>query len=327
MWSRICVVVLSATLFASCTSSTDSSSSIHLTKTWTAEKGPLIGSIGSIAVGKNGGVFAVDTKNYAVLKYDSTGTFVTQAGRKGGGPGEFAEEISDIEVFEDTVYVIDKTNRRLNLFTTDLEFVRQVPFPRKAPDIKQIAFDDRGQLYGAGTGTGSDDWLLHGVLQADSSRFIELKHVHGDRVYDQFKVTTSRSNEFLAVSYAFKDTLELLRFPDTPIGDFPIIRDYSHESPPPVAKGVAALKSRPLPDADDFITWDMSSDKRGYIWVLAGNYAKPSRQVLYIYNTEGKRISKTTAPSKIYEFTIQRRSFYAVTKNSTEIAKYEVRYP
>lgn len=327
MWSRVCAAILSVTLFASCTSSTDSSSSIHLKKTWTVEKGPLIGSIGSIAVGENGGVFAVDTENYAVLKYDSTGTFATQVGRKGGGPGEFGEKMPGIEVFGDTVYVIDKSNRRLNLFTTDLEYVRQVSFPRKAPDIKQIAFDARGHLYGAGTGTGSDDWLLHGILQGDSSRFIELKHVHGDVVYDQFKITTSRPNDLLAVSYALKDTLELLRFPDKPIDEFSIIRDYSHEPPPPVAKGVATLKSRPLPDADDFITWDMSSDEQGNVWILAGNYAKPTRQVLYVYNTEGERISKTKAPSKIYEFTIGEGALYAVTENSTELIKYEISYP
>lgn len=327
MWSRICVIILSVTFLASCTSSDDSSSSTRLTKTWTVEKGPLIGSIGSIAVGENGSVFAVDTENYTVLKYDSTGTFVTQTGRQGSGPGEFADEISDIEVFDKTVYVIDKTNRRLNLFTTDLEYVRQVPFPRKAPNIKQMAFDDSGQLYGGRTGTGSDDWLLHGVLQADSSRFIDLKHVHGDRMYDQFKITTSPTNSFLAVSYAFKDTIEVHSLSNKPVNDFPIIRDHSHERPPPVAKGVAPLKSRPLPDEDDFITWDMSSDERGYIWLLAGNYAKPSRQVLYVYNTKGSRIFKAISPSRIYDFTIRGKSLFATIKNSTDIAKYKIDYP
>jgi hypothetical protein len=311
---------------ASCTSSTDSSSSIQPSETWTAEEEPLVGSFGNIAVDEDGNVFACDTENHAILKYDSTGTFVTQTGREGAGPGEF-RDLNDLEVFGDTVYVVDKTNRRINLFTTNLKYIRQVGFPRKAPDLKQIAFDDQGNLYGAGTGMEEDDWLLHDVLQADSSRFIELKHVHGNVVYDQFKITTSRPNDLLAVSYALKDTLELLRFPDKPIDEFSIIRDYSHEPPPPVTKGVATLKSRPLPDADDFITWDMSSDERGNVWILAGNYAKPTRQVLYVYNTEGERISKTKAPSKIYEFTIREGALYAVTENSTELIKYKISYP
>ena len=319
------MATLSAILLVSCTSSTDSSSSIHLSKAWTAEEELLVGSFGNVTVDENGNVFACDTENHTILKYDSMGTFVTQTGREGAGPGEF-KALNDLEVFGDTVYVVDKTNRRINLFTTNLEYIRQVGFPRKAPDLKQIAFDDQGHLYGAGTGMEEDDWLLHGVLQEDSTRFVELSHVHGDMVYDQFKISTSRPHDLLAVSYAFKDTLELLRFPDKPLNDFPIIRDHSHEPPPPVAKDVAEVKARPMPDANDFVTWDMSSDERGYIWVLAGNYANPTKQVLYVYNSEGKRVAKTTSPSKIYGFTIRDKSLYATTDNSTNITKYNITY-
>jgi len=327
MWKRITLVTGLAILSISCLTSEDRSS-IQLSKSWTVEKEPLIGSIEDIAVSKSGSVFVVDEENYAILKYDSTGAFAKKTGRRGSGPGEFGSEMSNIAVLEDTFYVVDKSNRRFNLFTTDLEFLRQVRFPQKAPPIREIAFDDQGRLYGAGTGLKSDEWLLHEALRVDSSRFVELKHVHGDMVYDRFSISSSPSNGLLAVSYKLKDTVEVYTSPDTRVGTFPIIRDHSHEAPPPVVRAneLAKLKSRSMPDADDFITWDISVDQRGYIWVLAGTYAKPPKQVLYVYNTGGERISKTIAPSAINHFVIRGSSLYAATEDATQLIKYKISY-
>lgn len=324
MWKRIPIGVLLCSLLISCTPSTNESL-VQLSEKWTADSGPLIGEIASIAVGKDGNVFVGDRENHTVLKYDSTGAFITRTGREGAGPGEF-KDVSDVAVFGDTVYIADRENRRLCVFTTSVEYVRQVRFPRKGPSIKEIAVDNNGRLYGMGTRVGTDDWLLHGVLQPDSSRFVNLKHVHGDAVYDQFAIGTSRSNGFLAASYALKDTLEIVQFSADHTDPFPIIRDHSHEPPPPVLKDLAKLKTRPMPDANDFITWGVSADGRGYIWVLAGNYAKPRRQVFYIYNTDGERISKTTAPTAIREFVIREGYLYASTDNETQLRKFDVRY-
>jgi len=323
MWKRICVFLLLSVLTS--ISYSNGQPSIQLSKTWTAEKEPLIGDISGIAVNENGSVFVADDENYTILKYDSTGAFVTQAGRRGAGPGEFSR-VSDIAVFDDTVYVADRKNRRVSLFTTDLEYVRQIRYPQKAPAFTDIAFDDRGRLYGAGTGMKEGKWLLYDALRADSSRFIELAHVHGDIMYDKFKISTSRANDLLAIGYAFKDTLELFRSPQNRIGEFPIIRDHSHESSPPVAKDLSKLKSRPPPGTDDFITWHLSTSQKGHIWVLAGTYANPPRQVLYVYNTDGDRVSKTTAPSPISNFIIYGRALYAAVKEGTRLRKYEISY-
>jgi len=326
MRKRIVIAIGLAILSTSCSTQVDPSS-IQLSEEWTAEEEPLIGSIEDIAVSENGSVFVVDEENYAILKYDSTGSFKNQTGRRGSGPGEFGAEMRDIAIFKDTVYVVDKSNRRFNLFTTDLEYLRQVRFPQKAPPLREITVDNQGRLYGAGTGTKDDDWLLYDALRVDSSRFVELKHVHGDMVYDRFSISSSPSNGLLAISYTLKDTLEVYTSPDTHVGTFPIIRDHSHEAPPPVVRTneLAKLKSRSMPDADDFITWDLSFDQRGYIWILAGNYAKPPKQVLYVYNTEGDRISKTIAPSAIDQFIIRGSSLYAATEDATQLRKYKIR--
>lgn len=327
MWKRIIIGIGLTILSASCSTPEDQSS-IQLSEKWTAEEKPLIGSIEDIAVSENGSVFVVDGENYAILKYDSTGAFEKQTGRRGSGPGEFGSEMRDIAVLADTVYAVDKSNRRFNLFTTDLEYLRQVRFPQKAPPLREIAVDDQGRVYGAGTGTEEDNWLLYDALRPDSSRFIGLKHVHGDMVYDRFSISTSRSNDVLAVSYRLKDTLEIYESPDTRVGTFPIVRDHSHEPPPPVVRSdeLAKLKSRPLPDTDDFITWDLSADRRGFIWVLAGNYTTPPRQVLYVYNTDGERISKTVAPAEVDHFVIRGGSLYAATEDATQLTRYQISY-
>jgi hypothetical protein len=67
--------------------------------------------------------------------FDSTGTHLATAGRKGGGPGEFEQLGSVMALPGDTVAAYDWNLRRISLFDSDGRFVRSFTFefPAGAP--------------------------------------------------------------------------------------------------------------------------------------------------------------------------------------------------
>jgi hypothetical protein len=68
-----------------------------------------------------------------VLIFEPDGTLGATLGRQGEGPGEFSGVSSVVALAADSVVVWDPDRRRLSLFTTDGQFVRQVDLDDVAP--------------------------------------------------------------------------------------------------------------------------------------------------------------------------------------------------
>jgi tripartite motif-containing protein 71 len=70
-----------------------------------------------IAVDSSGNVYVVDTYNYRIQKFDSSGTFITKWGSWGTGDGQFIHPIGVAVDSSENVYVTDSFNNRIQVFS------------------------------------------------------------------------------------------------------------------------------------------------------------------------------------------------------------------
>ncbi len=96
-----------------------------LNKVWevdTAGKDMLV-RVGSIRIGKNGKVYALDYKLTKIFVFDKDGKFLHSIGKKGEGPGEYKNAYS-FELIDDTIIVPDMG--KFHYFKTTGEYINSI---------------------------------------------------------------------------------------------------------------------------------------------------------------------------------------------------------
>ena len=75
------------------------------------------GAITDVVVAPDEGFYVFDRQAMQLRRYDSTGTFVRNVGRRGAGPGEY-DRVNGVDVgIDGRVYVWDAGNTRVSMFT------------------------------------------------------------------------------------------------------------------------------------------------------------------------------------------------------------------
>jgi len=81
-----------------------------------------------VAFGADGVVYVSDGYgNARVVKYDAHGRYMLEWGSRGSGPGEFGLPHNLVVDAEGRVYVTDRDNQRVEVFTADGEFLAEWP--------------------------------------------------------------------------------------------------------------------------------------------------------------------------------------------------------
>ncbi len=77
-----------------------------------------------------GNIYVNDRDRQKIQKFDAQGQYLLTIGRKGRGPGEFANAWNPEFDKDGNLYVFDQSNRRISFFTTDGEYLKQISFPQ-----------------------------------------------------------------------------------------------------------------------------------------------------------------------------------------------------
>jgi tripartite motif-containing protein 71 len=104
----------------------------------------------------SGDVYATDTENFNVQKFDVNGNFITKWGSEGEGNGQFASlESLDVDS-SGNVYVADFGNNRIQKFTSEGTFITKWGSEGEGDgqfsEPEGIDVDDLGHVYVADTG-------------------------------------------------------------------------------------------------------------------------------------------------------------------------------
>ncbi len=98
----------------------------------------LVGRFGGSAVDNRGRVFIADSDQNVIHAFDSYGSYITQVGREGQGPGEFGN-ISTPRVDDNFLYAYDWSQRQINAFDLEsLQFSHVVRLMREDWNIEEL---------------------------------------------------------------------------------------------------------------------------------------------------------------------------------------------
>lgn len=112
--------------------------------------------VSTFVVDDEGAVFALDFKDQKIKVFDKTGKYLRSIGKPGQGPGELGMA-SGIQLAADNTLVIeDATNRRLAVFKTTGEFVKNISTSDKMA-LVNVLLDGQGNVLGREMGIGEDN--------------------------------------------------------------------------------------------------------------------------------------------------------------------------
>jgi hypothetical protein len=80
----------------------------------------LFGTVAAAWVRSDGGIVVVDAGRPGIILYDSAGTYVSEGGRRGRGPGEMQTPLLAWEYRGDSIAIYDLELRRVSIFGPDL---------------------------------------------------------------------------------------------------------------------------------------------------------------------------------------------------------------
>ena len=103
-----------------------------------------------VAVDKDDNIYVYDMNNSSLLKFNKEGKLVKVVGRKGTRLGE-SIELGLIKIFNDTLYVCDSGNHRVQILNTELEYMDSFGCRSDGDgqfnEPNDIAQDGAGNLY------------------------------------------------------------------------------------------------------------------------------------------------------------------------------------
>jgi hypothetical protein len=106
--------------------------------------------IDSICLDNDDNLYIADSGWNKIFKFDSDGKFITSFGQEGQGPGEFLASPRgnglNITFGNDgNIYVVDKGNQRLSIFSKEGKYIKQFNFPRYLYDSATV--NSKGDIY------------------------------------------------------------------------------------------------------------------------------------------------------------------------------------
>lgn len=135
-----------------------------------------------IAADEHGRVFIADVQQLKIHVFSPGGSWLKSIGRQGGGPGEF-HQISEIKIVSDHLYVVDASQRRINVFSLDSlnpsHLISLIPQNQNRFEELSSRFPDHYLIRSDGsvlTGFFTPPFLTENPQSPDSLLFYILDH-------------------------------------------------------------------------------------------------------------------------------------------------------
>lgn len=192
-----------------------------------------------------------------MLVYDGTAPSTRVIGAPGQGPGEMGR-LNRLIVADDSLYVIDETNTRLQVMSKEGEYVRSFPMPSR---LRSVARLDNGDFVFNRKPTHDDDAVFYRVSSEgqELARLGRPLRSGGDLDIDSWIVAPRRGGGFWAVHtlayeiHAWSESNEL---------EFVLRRDVSW-FPRDQVISESMYVAAPPPALIDHI----HEDQTGYLWI------------------------------------------------------------
>jgi hypothetical protein len=120
--------------------------------------------VSAFVVDRDGNIYALDIKDRKIKTYDKTGKFLRLIGKPGQGPGELSLPSGIHLTGDNNLLIEDALNRRLALFKTSGEFIKNISLADKL-GLVGIVLDTKGNILGREMG----------LTEGNANMFFEIK--------------------------------------------------------------------------------------------------------------------------------------------------------
>lgn len=244
------------------------------------ERGGEIFRIDGIAVDEDQNIYVTDYYDYSIKKFYNEGQYVKKAGGKGRGPGEF-QSPATIALYKDTLAIIDLKRPAIQIYNTNLEFIRSFNNPQTFSI--DIDINSKAELFVVSYTTNPDDRLVvYDSYGRYIKRIILKQQPSHDVLLNSINVSIDDSDN-IYVAHLFLNKIE--KYDKN--GNF--IRNFSIS---PIYKQAEPAMKKDAPEA--FIRSSSICGK--YLFILGGRATGKDKRDVYIFNLDGELISSMILP-------------------------------
>lgn len=99
-------------------------------------EGEVIGEVGQVFF-TSSEMFVVDRRLNMIFRFDKAGNWLSSLNKLGEGPDEYLV-ITNFWVADSTMYIYDKRMQKINMYTCDGKYIRNVKCPYRCSDIAMV---------------------------------------------------------------------------------------------------------------------------------------------------------------------------------------------
>ena len=272
-----------------------------------------------ITCDSKGDIFVTDSYQYSIKKFDKRGSPLQVFGKRGHNRGEFKSFPYKITCFADTLALVEVGSSTIHFFTPEFRMIDEISV---GGPIVDIASNTLGEIYACMIPVShrTEDIVVLYDKSGNILSRIPLNRARGEPAFDMIHLTVDSSNN-LVIAYRYVNNITIYDDKHRINSTFRIV-DLPDESPSEKSK-YEELGS--LPHGN--LIQDIAVDRRGNIFVLAGDYSKNPNRDVYVYDYNGNLLTIFTLPEKSGILFIDPHGFmYTREKKRSVVRKYQLQY-
>jgi hypothetical protein len=266
-------------------------------------------------------LLVTDKLDYKIKKIAIEGTLIKEIGKKGKGFGEFSGP-SAISVGSQCIAVADFQSPRVQLFSLDLEFMKEfyVPGP-----IINLAYDGNGELWiGILTYTKSES-LLKVDENGSVVKRIQLKNITKDPFDNLFNFTILKKGT-IAVVFACQNIIEKWNTDGQFYGQNKIPGFPARSTRVQLNRGKDSFNNgsdHMIPNGSLF--FKITSDTSNNIYILGEDYSIIPQRDIFILDQNGDLTGMMELPKEsAWIYIDPYNNFWSIESHRTQIYKYRI---
>lgn len=285
--------------------------------TFGTEEDALFDFVTALTTDDDGFIYATDSMDCSLKKFDRHGKLLAKTGRKGQGPGEFQFPVL-VEGWAGHICVVDQNLPGISVFGPNLQYQTRIPFETPIFDLRSTA-DGRLLV------------LSPGLAQFPPIVEVGLKGTIGpkrapsaDPLSDFWKRTcrfeTDKSgNVFLC--HSFEDSVA--RYDKA----MRLVWEKGLLGRPKVGTSDVKLKGQSFALPKDVVFKDIAIDSKGLLFILGGHLSEHRSRDVYVIDESGKKLTTIVLPEPTYAIHIDRDDYlFIAAGEGTGIKKYQLIY-
>ncbi len=263
-----------------------------------------------LATNMQGHLYLTDMIDNTIKWFDSHGNLMKKAGGRGHAPGTF-QGICQIRFRDGRLYVTDRQRSGIQVFSTNLEYVGQIPFSSPVIDFELQPDHSLLVLPMAMTERGS---IVHMNQTGEEMDRFEYSHRHIPPVQDLASFCQTPDSQFV-LAFKFTDRIEKMSFNQGLI--------WCTSMKLHVKQSFKIIFGIQVPGK--VVYKDVSVDSLGNLYILGGHFSKNQGRDIYVLSPGGALLTILTLQEPSHCIHIDCRDrLYARSKAGSAVARYQI---